>query len=983
MRMHAKRNILSLALLAAIAAPAMAQEAASTGANDKSARTLDTVTVTGSRIKRAAIEESLPITSFTKDQIDAAGITSAEQLLMQLNIAGNGSDNLSSNAGIVHEDQRGNNGVSGANLRGQGADATLVLLNGRRVATHGLKGRAVDLNAIPFAAIDRVEVLRDGASAIYGTDAIGGVINFITKRDFQGAQVSAFVDYTEAGGGNVQRGSVLFGHGDLERDGWNAFGTVSVKRNTILRGSDREFSNAFQANRGLSPDSRGTPFATVFNVANGSNPSLLGKQPIDPKTGRPMVDIRNNPIYGVIDSDGSLQQAVNTFNLPGAAGCENAGEDMGPYDYRLWEVPTSRYACAWDYPAAAVIQQPQDSVDFIGRASFRIGTSHEAYVELTASKVDVAKTFEPNQISSSTSTAATALGPTTWYPLNATTKATYDAVYNALAGYFGAGQLNYGAPIAYRWRCMACGPREIETTTKSYRFVAGIGGLIGDWSYDVGVTRGSSKSESILGTGFHYTDALKAALGSGLINPFLAPGQEQSAAAMSALDAASAAGVKLYGGESLVTSVDASITGDLPWFKLPGGAIAMATGVDLRREEFHFDGDQRTDKRAVFNAPFDDANALGNVSRDIKAVYVEFQLPVFSNFDINLAGRYDHYSGFGATTNPKVSLKYQPFESLLFRGAYSTGFKVPNFNQLFNGISEVLYTGLDLADPATCPGGKSNPNVAGCEVIRPDELFGGKEDLKPEESTQKSFGLVYSPMSQLNIALDWWEIERENTIRAAVRDDLIKYYDLFKDNWIRDSSGEVIAIDRRFVNSGGSLMRGVELDANLNGELAGGRWNINLNGSLITLFKTKALESVPYTGNLVGKYVRYYNLPIRWKHTLTLGYNRGNWTHNLSQLHRDGYYDEEPVSVSATAAAPTTYVPAGWKPRVEGYTTYNYSLTWTGIEKLKLGFGIKNLTDKDPPFTAHQNDFAAGAAWEPRIADPRGRAYTLLAEYNF
>ena len=273
---------------------------------------------------------------------------------MQLNIAGNSSDNLSSNAGIVHEDQRGNNGVSGANLRGQGADATLVLLNGRRVATHGLKGRAVDLNAIPFAAIERVEVLRDGASAIYGTDAIGGVINFITKRDFQGAQVSAFVDYTEAGGGNIQRGSVLFGHGDLDKDGWNAFGTVSVKRNTILRGSDRDFSHTFQPERGLSPDTRGTPFATVFGLGS---------------TGVAGTGLLRN---GVLEPGNSTRlTAVNIWNLPGAEGCEAAGENMGPYAYRIWNSAASKYACAWDYPAAAVMIQPQDSVDFIGRATFR------------------------------------------------------------------------------------------------------------------------------------------------------------------------------------------------------------------------------------------------------------------------------------------------------------------------------------------------------------------------------------------------------------------------------------------------------------------------------------------------------------------------------------------------------------------------------------------------------------------------------------
>lgn len=961
-------DLLCAALLVALALPARAQDAAPADTGDDGMKTIDRISVTGSRIKRAQVEEALPVTVYSREKIDERGITSAEQLLMTLNIAGNGSDNLASNAGIVSEEQRGNNGVSGANLRGQGADATLVLLNGRRVATHGLKGRAVDLNSIPFAAIERVEVLRDGASAIYGTDAIGGVINFITKRDYQGIQTSTFVDITEGGGGNIYRSSLLFGSGDVDKDGWNAFGTIGFKRNTILRGHDRDFVNTFQPERGLSPDTRGTPFATVFSLgSSGTGASSL---------------LRN----GVLDPAGGTTRmtAVNIYNLPGAEGCEAAGPDMGPYGYRLWNSPGSKYACAWDYAAAAVIQQPQDSVDFIGRATYRFGGSHDAYIELTASKVDVAKTFEPNQISSSTSTAATALGPSTWYPLNPTTQDTYNRVYNALAGYFGAGQLNYGAPIAYRWRCLPCGPRQIETTTKSYRLLAGIEGIIGGdgmfggWSYDAGLSRASNQSESTLGSGFHYTDALKQILGSGLINPFLAPGQSQSPAAMAALQAASARGVKLYGGESVVTTLDGSISGDLGFWRLPGGPIAMATGIDLRREEFHFDGDQRTNKRPVFNAPFDDANALGNVHRDIAAAYVEFQLPITERFDVNLAGRYDHYSGFGGTTNPKVSFKYRPFDSLLFRGAYSTGFKVPSFNQLFNGVSEVQYTGQDLADPRTCPGGVAKPTVPGCEVIRPVEIFGGKATLDPEESTQKSIGVVYSPMSQLNIALDWWEIERTNTIRAAPRDVLIQYYDLFEDNWIRDSTGEVVAIDRRYINSGGSLMRGLELDANLSGELAGGRWNVNLNGSYIQDFQTKALESLPYSANLVGRYVRYFNLPIRWKHTLNLSYTRGAWSHSLTQSHRDGYYDELPASV-----ANGSYIPAGWRPQVDGYTTYDYSVSWTGVHNLKLGFGIKNLLDQNPPFTDHMNDFAAGAAWEPRIADPRGRAYTLMVEYTF
>jgi len=921
---------------------------------ERDTSTLDAVTVTGSRIKRTEVETALPVTVIQKQEIEAQGISSAEQLMMFLNIAGNGSDNLASNGGIVSEEQRGNNGVSGANLRGQGADATLVLLNGRRVATHGLKGRAVDLNAIPFAAIERVEVLRDGASAVYGTDAIGGVINFITRSDYQGLQMSAFMDATEVGGGNMHSGNVLFGAGDLDTDRWNAFVSVSIKTNEILRGNQRDFSNAFQPERGLSPDTRGPPFATIFRQNGGMMGTL-----VDP-------------------NDQSTHTAVNILGLPGAAGCASGGELMGDYDWRLWGQPMSRYACAWDYPASAIIQQPQRSQDVLGRAEFRLNDQHSMFFEFTGSKVRVRKGFEPNQISSSASATA-AFNPSTWYPLNPITQATYDMLFNTLKDYFGDADLDYGAPIPYRWRCIACGSRQIETTTTAFRFLAGAKGNVGTWDYEVGLSRASSRSESELAGGYHYTAGLQQVFGSGLLNPFLLPGQSQSAEAMAALNAVSATGVKLYGGESTITTLDASFSGGLG-LRLPGGEIIAATGVDLRREEFNFNGDEREEatRPAIFNAPFDNNNALANVHRNVKAVFAEFYLPILDSLELTLAGRYDRYDGFGSSTNPKVSFKWQPIDALAFRGAYSTGFKVPSFNQLYNGVSESQYAGLDLADPATCPGAVANAAIPGCEVIRPDIWTGGKDDLKPEESKQKSFGFVYAPVHWFNMSLDWWEIERTNTIRLAAQDVLIQYYDLFAANWIRDAAGEVIAIDRRYINSGGTLTRGIELDAHLTGELAGGLWRVDLNGSYIDLFKTKGLEVLPYSNNLVGDYVRYYNLPIKWKHTLSFGWARGHWGHRLTQIYRSGYNDEPPIGV-----ANGSYTPSQWDPKVASYLLYNYSLDYTGFDKLRLIFGVKNLFDKKPPFTAHQNDYAAGAGWETRIADPRGRAYTLTVEYRF
>jgi iron complex outermembrane recepter protein len=951
-------SALSAAVAMALAGTAGAQDSQD-AQQDAAARSLDRVQVTGSRIKRTDVEAALPVTVIQKADIEAQGISSAEQLMQYLNVAGNGSDNLAANAGIAPADLRGNNGVSGANLRGQGADATLVLLNGRRVATHGLRGMAVDLNSIPFAAIDRVEVLRDGASAVYGTDAIGGVINFITRADYAGFQANAFVDMTEEGGGNIYSTNLLFGTGDLDADRWNVFGTVAFKKNDILRGNSRDFSNGFQPERGLSPDTRGTPFATVFNLAN----SLTGG--------------------GLTAPDGAVVNGVNTLNLPGGAGCEAGGDMMGPYDYRLWATTAtnvaSRYGCAWDYPAAAVMQQPQESVQFLGRATFKISDNHQAYVEAMASDVDVNRIFEPNQISSST-LAAAAFNPNTWFRRNDVTEATYDRVYDALVAYFGADQLGErGTPIAYRWRCMACGPREVQTNTKAYRVLFGLDGTVGNWDYTMGLSRASSESESRLGTGYHYTAGLQEALRTGVLNPFLMPGEEQSAAGIAALEAASAAGVVLYGGRSIVTAFDAAASTSIG--SLGGGDMQIAFGLDLRREQFEFNGDRRAaaERPAIFNAPFDDANALPSVSRDVKAVFAELYMPVLESLEFTLAARYDEYDGFGGTANPKVAFKWQPLDALAFRGAYSTGFKAPEFSKLFSGITETPHTGLDLADPGRCPGGVVDETVPGCEQIRPNIITGGKPDLAPEESRQKSLGVVIAPVDWFNMSLDWWEIERINTIRSGPDVDTLRNnYELFIDNWIRNDAGDVVALDRRFVNSGGTLMSGVEIDVNFRGELAGGNWRLHLNGSYLDNYQEKLLEFLPYSDNRVGEYIRYWSLPLRWKHTLGFSWAREDWTHSLTQIYRHGYKDEEPTSVSTGH-----YIPSDWNPDVDRYITYNYSVSYTGIDKMRLTFGVKNLLDRDPPFTAHKNDWASGAGWEPRVADPRGRAYTLAVQYDF
>ncbi|MEO8384081.1 MAG: TonB-dependent receptor plug domain-containing protein, partial [Betaproteobacteria bacterium] len=214
--------------LICVAAPAVAQ-------TSPTPQSVERVIITGSSIKRVESEGALPIQVITREEIDRKGIVSAEQLVSLLTSNGNGLDNLASNSDVVAGQDRGNNGASAANLRGQGSASTLVLLNGRRMAAHGLNGGVVDLNSIPFAVVDRVEILKDGASAIYGTDAIGGVINFILRKDITGVSMQASTDQTQRGGGDINRVGLLAGKGDLAKDGYNVMIGLGHSENKLLR----------------------------------------------------------------------------------------------------------------------------------------------------------------------------------------------------------------------------------------------------------------------------------------------------------------------------------------------------------------------------------------------------------------------------------------------------------------------------------------------------------------------------------------------------------------------------------------------------------------------------------------------------------------------------------------------------------------------------------------------------------------------------
>ena len=940
------KKVAQLIALIGVAGPAMAQVA-------ESQAPMARVEITGSSIKRIAKEGALPVEIISRKQIEEQGIVNAEQLIMTLNVNGNGSDNLASNADVTSGAQRGNNGASSANLRGQGADSTLVLLNGRRIATHGMKGSAVDLNSIPFAAVERVEVLKDGASAIYGTDAIGGVINFILKKNYSGLEAQAFTDITEAGGAKIQRYQVTGGFGDLAEQGYNFLLAASTSKNGALRGDQRDFVNTFQPDRGLSVDTRGAPFANVFATSVGNS-----------------IFSRASNTGPILPGTTQAYSGVSLLDLPGGAGC-NSIDGMGPYDEKLWDTASAGLGCAWDTGRAAVLQQPVESSNFVARATFNIG-GHQLFAEAVGSNTEVAKRFSPNQISPGTTT----FPASSFYP---STGPAYNSVFNTLVAVFPSIEANRGLPIAYRWRCMECGNREIVTESKAGRLQLGADGQIGSFDYKVGLTRAYSESESTLGTGYNYTVALANALGTGIINPFLKAGETQSQAALDLIKSTSAAGVVLYGGRTTLTAFDAAVSGEV--WKLPAGAVMAAVGTDLRKEEYRFNGDLRAAQArpAILNAPFDDVNALAQVSREIKAVYAEVLVPVTKALEVTVAVRRDDYSGFGSTTNPKVSFRFQPVESLLFRGSYNEGFRAPSFNQLFNGVTESTYAGKDLADPAKCATLKVDSAKPGCESITPVILTGGKVTLGPETAKQGTVGVVWEPSPRFSANMDIWEIRKEGTIKSVPLTTMLANYDLFAEQFLRNDAGALVAIDQRWVNAGASTTRGIEIGARTNGKAWDGSWTAGIDGSKLLEKKSRPLANAPFGPSEVGLFTYVGDLGLKWKHTAYLTYKQGNWSGLFQNVYRHGYKDQVLPGVASGKVSPPNY-----DPMVDAYSIFHVSASYSGIKNLTLTAGIKNLFDKDPPFAiTYDSGTGAGSSWEPRVADPRGRSFTLMANYKF
>jgi iron complex outermembrane receptor protein len=898
------------------------------------------VEITGSSIKRVAKEGALPVQIITAEQLDKQGITSAEQLLSTISANGTGADNMTSGNNVFGADaDRVSGGASYASLRGLGPNHTLVLVNGVRLANFGASAKAVDLNSIPMAAVQRVEILKDGASAIYGTDAIGGVINFILKSSYQGFEATIDDNFTQEGGGAQRRLSLLAGKGDYDKDGFNVMASLTVDHNDELDSKQRSFANGYQPSRGLSPDTTGTPYANQLTGAG----TALG-------TSFTMPGSTNKYLQaGLL----SLQGKCNT--VPG----------MIQYDTSLWKDVTSplrsTYSCAYDYGADYVAQMPVERTNYLLRGTIKLAPEHKMTVELLGSNTKATAILTPMQISTGLATSVTTLAGTTVinsaYPVNG-------PYYQNLQPYIST--FDPTKPIAYKWRADPFGNRTQQNDTDNGRLLVGFEGTIdGKWDYKQNFSYSASWTHTTLTDGYALTIPLYQALGTGIINPFALPGQGQTQAAQDLINSTEYRGPLQHGKTSLA-QISGSVSGEI--FQLPAGPVSMAVGYDLRRETYGFQQD--VDATTILLAPGNGNQAT--VGRNIEALYAELIIPVTKELETQLAIRTDHYSVIGNTTNPKVAFRYQPTNWLLFRGSANKGFLAPSFTQLYSGrLLEELPNGI--IDPVGCPAHPGDP--AYCAIDRQNYYSGGNPDLKPETSKQGTLGVVIEPVKGYSASFDWWAINTENAILNRTPQIVLANAQALSSDIVRNADGTINYINAGWINAGGVHTRGVDVSLRGEGQLpAGFRWSATLDGTWTQSYKYQEIPGEAYMEEVGNFYTR--DLYLRWKHNATFNLAKGNWSGTLSQIYKSGYKDELPDAGLETP-------PAGFNPDVHSYTTYSLYGTYKGIKNMVITVGIQNLLNTDPPFTAHNVDEVVGAGWDPRVADPRGRSLSFQLNYKF
>ncbi|WP_221033093.1 TonB-dependent receptor domain-containing protein [Actomonas aquatica] len=944
-RCSTSAQLLACALLVAPAAIAQGTN------NDTAEETvnLNAFVVTGSHIpttETAFDARTVPVEIMDRAEIDQSGFTTAGELLQRMTVANAGSVPVANNAtGFTPA-------ASSTSLRGLGPDATLVLINGARVSSYpiGNDGTTafVDLNAIPISAIERVEVLKDGASASYGADAVAGVVNIILRRDFEGTEVS--LGYGNTAHKDASETTVSVMTGVSGEQGWLTAGFNYYNREAIFA-ADREYS-------AVPPFLSSNSSPINIQITRAAANEALGQAPDASITGVPDgSDLFFTSSFDARDqNNGDLPASAYTYGS-GRSSSYNFNESAGAYP---------------EYERSGAFLSFEKKV--FGSDTLR------AYGDFIYQN-----TYAVNELApSATGNFANPGGVSIVIPARTanpflTPGEEAAGSRSAVAGAFNPfNPFNQDISGASRARLAEFGNRIYREDTDSMLLTLGLksDSILNDWTLDMGlrysridtVSRDSLVSISRLNRVLNAADPIFDPNSSEYIgttvpyNPF---GYYRNPIESNAL-VVDYASVDLHNQNESDMGLAYLRLGKGDLFELPAGNVGFATGFEYRKESIT----QSPDALGVSGDVIGSSTAnITDADRSIGSWYAETEIPLARGvpgaelLTLNLAGRYERfYTSDKDTFVPKFGLKWLPFnDEFVIRATYGEGFREPSLYELF--ASGLTYSLTPVTDPLT---GVTEPEQ--------DVSIASSPALAPEETESVNVGFVWTPtaLRGFTFSMDLWKIERAGTVTVDHQDVVNRDFAgealLPGESVQRDNAGNIILVNGVFRNLGNTDIQGIDFATSyVLPTDAWGRFDVSFNASYLDSVKIQQFPGAPffeYAGEaddiLFDNATGDVSTPglgddayVQWKAQAIFGWSLDAWSASITGHYTDGFRDytgnwdpsapNDPATITDVASRTT------WDVQLN-YTAFANHDAWYGDTKLTLG--VRNVFDKDPPFVS-------------------------------
>lgn len=986
----------ALALIGAgalYAAPAMAQETPAPTAVDETqaAQEDEGIVVTGSLFRRTDTETASPVTVLSAESLQQRGINTVAEAVQRISANGAGT--------ITQGWNTGSNFATGANavsLRGLTVQSTLTIFDGMRMAPYPLADDGhrnfVDLNVIPNSIIERIEVLRDGASSTYGADAVAGVVNVITKKQITGLHLNGSAGISEQGDAAEQRFDATWGYGDIEEQGFNFYINGEYQRQDALRARDREYP--FNTSD-LSKICNAAGSCMFNNIQNSyTNGRFNGLFATQVPTARP------------VNAAGAATGLFNLMNT--AAGCR----ELTPVNVPVGASASAggTVQCTRDTRAMyGQLQPEQERLGFAGRFTARIGDRAEFYASANYYQVKTETTGTPSGMSGNLpppNPAGFAQPSNLYLPVYVCGTGVGERLMLNTGCTAANGVLNPQNPYAasgQRAQVLASYdlPRVIQSEARSLRGAIGINGTFGDnWGYQIDATA-SQVQLDINQYNYIIPQRLWNMVAQGRYN-FMNP-------------AANTQEVRDYVAPlnstrsfSDLWQVSATLTKEL--FQLPGGPLNVAAGVSYRHESINNPSANPENLASPYDRYFV-ANAVGAVgSRNVKSAYYEVSAPVFDMLELGASGRYDDYSSGQSNFSPKFTAKFKPVQQVAIRGTWSKGFRIPSFNEAYGlpTTGYVTYT-LNPAVPAEAAFIAAHGGNAYATGGFPVGLTAtGNPALDPEKSTSWTVGGIFEPIRNVSFTIDYWHIKVDDIIGGADYSDVRRQY--YANNGVVNVPGITVVpgtpdvafpnalphlgfIQYSFQNNDSQEVSGLDFGANARLPLSDSiTWTSSFEASyLIKFAKTIGGVEQRYDGTLSPCDVTSCSGAPKWRGSWQNTLQIDDFTASVTAYYTSGYdlasidYGGVKGDCDASIGASVVTYADGTPVLCEGKATWNvdFSASYKINDKFTIYGNVMNVLGIDAPFdpSAAYSIFQFNPAWAgPNIL---GRYFRLGAKVDF